>query len=137
MNGTGGFCEGLGFRPGVVFAAAAGLSEVVGGLLLVFGLFTPVGASAILAAMIVASISVHVKNGFFTQNNGYEPAFLYGAAALGIALVGPGNYSLDHELGLVAVSSPVVVTTLLVLAVVGALFTLVTRKQPATQPTAS
>lgn len=137
LKGTGGFFEGLGFRPGVFFAAAAGLSEVVGGLLLILGLFTPLGAAAILAAMIVASVSVHLKNGFFTQNNGYEPAFLYGAAALGIALVGPGSYSLDQELGLGAVNSPAVVVTLLVLSVVGALFTLLIRRQPATQPSAS
>lgn len=137
LKGTGGFFEGLGFRPGVMFAAVAGLSEVVGGLLLVLGLLTPVGSAAILAAMIVASVSVHLKNGFFTQNNGYEPAFLYGAAALGIALAGPGSYSLDHELGLASVNSPIVVTALLVLSVIGALFTLIIRRQPVAQPTAS
>jgi len=38
---TGGFFESLGFRPGAIFATAAGLSEMVGGLLLTVGLFTP------------------------------------------------------------------------------------------------
>src|SRR5580693_4252107 len=70
LKGTGGFFERLGFRPGVPFAAAAGLSEVGGGVLLTLGLFTPFGAAAVLAAMLVAIVSVHLKNGFFTMNNG-------------------------------------------------------------------
>src|SRR4030081_3996499 len=54
LAGTGGFFEGLGFRPGPFFAAAAGLAETLGGLLLVVGLFEPVGALAVIAVMIVA-----------------------------------------------------------------------------------
>ena len=45
LKGTGGFFETLGFRPGVVFAAMAGLNEFVGGLLLTLGLLTPLGAA--------------------------------------------------------------------------------------------
>jgi len=55
LKGTGGFFETLGFRPGVGFAAAAGLSEVGGGVLLTLGLLTPFGAGAVLAAMVVAT----------------------------------------------------------------------------------
>ncbi|HEV8511808.1 MAG TPA: DoxX family protein, partial [Cyclobacteriaceae bacterium] len=33
LDGTGGFFEGLGFRPGKLFAAAAGAGEFVSGLL--------------------------------------------------------------------------------------------------------
>ena len=65
LKGTGGFIETLGFRPGVVFAAMTGLSEFVGGLLLAVGLFTPLGAAIVLGTMIVAMVSVHLKNGFF------------------------------------------------------------------------
>jgi putative oxidoreductase len=65
LNGTGGFFETFGFKPGVMFAAMAGLSELVGGLLLTLGLFTPLGAAMVLAAMIVAMVSVHLRNGFF------------------------------------------------------------------------
>ena len=64
LKRTGGFFETLGFRPGVAFAAAAGLSEFGGGILLTLGFFTPVGAAAVLAAMVVAIVSVHLKNGF-------------------------------------------------------------------------
>src|SRR5215470_6167242 len=65
LKGTGAFFEGLGFRPGLVFAAAAGLSEFLGGTLLTFGFLTPFGSAAVLAAMLTAMASVHLKNGFF------------------------------------------------------------------------
>ena len=70
IKGTGGFFESLGFRPGAVFATAAGLSEMGGGLLITVGLLTPFGAAAVLSAMLVAMISVHLKNGFFAAGNG-------------------------------------------------------------------
>jgi uncharacterized membrane protein YphA (DoxX/SURF4 family) len=63
LKGTGGFFETMGFRPGVLFAAMAGLSELAGGLLLVLGLLTSLGAAAVLAAMLVAMVSVHLKRG--------------------------------------------------------------------------
>jgi len=128
LKGTGGFFEGLGFKPGGLFAAAAGLSEFVGGLLLVAGLFTPLGGAAVLAAMIVASVSVHLKNGFFVQNNGFEPAFLYGAVALGLIFTGAGNYSLDASLGVSALNEPALKLGLLVATLIGAGLTLALRR---------
>src|SRR5262245_52384589 len=95
LKGTGGFFEQLGFRPGMPFAAAAGLSEFGGGGLLALGLFTPFGAAAVLAAMLVAIVSVHLKNGFFAMGNGFELPFLYAVAAFAIAFTGPGAFSLD------------------------------------------
>ena len=46
LAGTGGFFEQLGFRPGRFFAATAGTTEVVGGLLVAFGLLGPIGPGA-------------------------------------------------------------------------------------------
>src|SRR5689334_24478826 len=59
LSGTGGFFEGLGFRPGRLFAAAAGAAELVGGLLVALGLLGPVGPALILSVMLVAAVSVH------------------------------------------------------------------------------
>jgi putative oxidoreductase len=47
LDGTGGFFEAIGFRPGRLFAAAAAVSEVGGGVLLAIGLFEPVAAALI------------------------------------------------------------------------------------------
>src|SRR5579871_1599798 len=98
LKGTGGFFEQLGFRPGVPFAATAGLSEMGGGILLALGFFTPFGAAAVLSAMLVAIVSVHLKNGFFAMSNGFELPFLYAATAVGLGLSGAGAYSLDSWL---------------------------------------
>ena len=124
IKGTGGFFESLGFRPGAVFATAAGLSEMGGGLLITVGLLTPFGAAAVLSAMLVAMISVHLKNGFFAMGNGIELPFLYAVAGLGIALTGGGAISLDRLLGLNFVLEPFVITGVLVLAACGAAVTL-------------
>jgi len=129
LKGTGGFFEGLGFRPGVAFAAAAGLSELGGGVLLTLGLFTPFGAAAVFAAMLVAMVSVHIKNGFFAMGNGIELPFLYAASALGVAFTGPGAFSLDALLGLTFLSEPPLVEGALLLAGLGAAATLALRRQ--------
>jgi putative oxidoreductase len=91
--------EGLGLRPGRVTATAAGLSELGGGLLTVAGLASPVGPAAIAGTMVVAS-ATHRANGPLAANGGYELAATNLAAALALAAVGPGRYSLDGLTGL-------------------------------------
>src|SRR5438876_11448049 len=65
IAGTGQFLEQLGFRPGRPHAVQAGLAELVGGLFLATGFLTPAAAAAVVAVMVVAAVSVHVKKGFF------------------------------------------------------------------------
>ena len=137
LKGTGGFFETLGFRPGIAFAAAAGLSEFGGGILLTLGFFTPFGAAAVLAAMVVAIVSVHLKNGFFAMSNGIELPFLYAASALGLAFSGAGAFSLDALLGLTFLSEPSDVEGILMLAVLGAAATLALRRQDHKQASAA
>jgi len=100
LRGTAGFFEGLGFRPGVLFALAAGLGEVGGGLLTAAGLLGPVGPALIILVMLVAIFAVHWPNGFFASSNGIELPFAYLASALALAHAGPGAYSLDGLWGL-------------------------------------
>lgn len=100
LNGTGGFFEQLGYRPGKMFAAMAGLGEAGGGLLTALGLGGPIGPAIIITVMLVAAYSVHWKNGFWQMKNGYELPALYAAAALSFASAGFGAYSLDAFLGL-------------------------------------
>jgi putative oxidoreductase len=95
LAGTGGFFEQLGFRPGRFFAATAGTTEVVGGLLVASGLLGPLGPALIISVMVVAMATVHWQHGLFAQNNGIETPLLYAVGAMALALVGPGAYSLD------------------------------------------
>jgi len=98
IDGTAQAMEGMGFTPGRTSALAAGLGETGGGTLLALGLGTPAAAGAAAATMATAS-SVHLPNGFFAVQGGLELPALLGAVATGIAVAGPGRYSLDHVLG--------------------------------------
>lgn len=100
IAGTGQYFESIGFRPGRVMAAIAGLGELGGGLAFALGLFTPFASAVIIATMAVAIWSVHIENGFFTQGGGYEFPLMIAAIALGIAFTGAGPLSLDAILGL-------------------------------------
>jgi len=99
LAGTGGFLEQLGFVPGKRNALFAGLAEAIGGLLLALGFATPLAAAVIIAVMTVASVSVHLKHGFFNHNQGYEYTMMLAVIALSIAITGPGPISLDALLG--------------------------------------
>jgi putative oxidoreductase len=100
IAGTGAFFEQLGFRPGKVQAALAGLMETGGGLLLAAGFLTPLAAASIVAVMLVAIVSVHASKGFFAQSGGYEYPLILGAAAAALGFTGPGAFSVDAALGL-------------------------------------
>jgi putative oxidoreductase len=100
LAGTGQFLEQLGFRPGRLQAAQAGLAEVLGGLFLAAGFLTPAAAAAVVAVMLVAAVSVHITKGFFAHNGGYEYTLVLGGAALALAFTGPGTLSLDQAFGL-------------------------------------
>ncbi|MEU1459120.1 DoxX family membrane protein [Streptomyces sp. NPDC005727] len=95
LEGTGQFMESVGYAPGKASATAAGLAEAGGGTLLALGLATPAAGAAAAGAMAGAS-AVHMPNGFFAQEGGYEHAASLGLAAAGIAITGPGRLSLDH-----------------------------------------
>ncbi|QGQ99033.1 DoxX family protein [Paenibacillus psychroresistens] len=95
-KGTGGWMESIGIKPGVLMAVFAGLLELVGGTLLTVGLFTPLAGILIALAMLGAIIKVHYKNGVWNTANGYEYTLVLFAVAIGIALIGSGDYSLDN-----------------------------------------
>jgi putative oxidoreductase len=94
-KGTGGWMESIGIKPGVAMAVAAGLMELVGGLLFAAGLLTPLAAALIVFAMLGAIVKVHGPNGLWATANGYEYNLVLVAIAIGVALTGAGDYSID------------------------------------------
>ncbi len=90
--------EGLGMRPGRRNAIAAGVAEAGGGAGLALGFATPLAAGAVTSVMLTAIHRVHLKNGPWVTNGGYEYNAVLIAAALALAEVGPGELSLDHTL---------------------------------------
>ncbi|MFE2605829.1 DoxX family protein [Streptomyces mirabilis] len=98
LEGTGTAMEAMGYLPGKASATAAGLAEAGGGTLLALGLATPAAGAAAAGAMVGAA-AVHLPNGFFAMNGGYEHAASLALTAAGLAVAGPGRLSLDHVLG--------------------------------------
>jgi putative oxidoreductase len=129
LAGTGGFFEQqLGFRPGKLFAAAAGLGEFGGGVLTILGLGGALGPALIVMVMVVAILTVHIRNGFFITNQGWELNLMYILTAAAIAYGGNGAFTLDGALGLSVLNTPLSVSAVLVAAVVLGMLNLAARR---------
>jgi putative oxidoreductase len=98
LEATGESFEKLGLRPGKANALAAGAAEAGGGVLLAAGLATPAAAAVLTATMLTAIHRVHLKNGPWVFNGGYEYNAVLIAAVLALAESGPGKLSLDAVL---------------------------------------
>ena len=85
-------------RPTWVWLAAAALSELVGGLLLIFGFLTRVGAFFIACTMLTAIVGVHWSGGFFASNRGYEYPLALLGMAIALMVSGGGQASIDKGL---------------------------------------
>ncbi|MGE0407072.1 MAG: DoxX family protein [Candidatus Korobacteraceae bacterium] len=71
--------------------------EFLGGLALLLGLFTRAAAIPLAITMLVATLQVHAKGGFFLPN-GYEFTLTLLAASIALALTGPGALALDNRI---------------------------------------
>lgn len=100
LKNTSLFFEKQGFKPVWLWLGLACLGEFGGGLSLVSGFLTPLGAAGVFGAMFMATFKTHWKNGFFSQKGGYEYALLIMFVSIFFGLAGPGAYSLDTLLGI-------------------------------------
>ena len=64
--------------------------------------------------MTTAFVTVHRPNGFFIVKEGYEYVLVVAVALTALAALGPGRWSLDHALDLVADGWPVALATAVV-----------------------
>lgn len=76
---------------------AAGTLELVGGVLIVIGLFTRPVAFVLAGMMAVAYFMAHAPNGLYPALNGGEPAMLYCFVFLYLAAAGGGTWSVDAQ----------------------------------------
>ncbi len=100
MEGTAGFMEMLGLKPGRPWAMTAGLSEFGGGVLTLLGFFSPVGPIGIIGSMAMAWTKAHRGKPIWVTEGGAELPVTNIAAATALILNGPGKYSLDRAFGL-------------------------------------
>jgi putative oxidoreductase len=87
------FAAKLGFAPGLFWAGLAGSGEFLGGLLVILGLATRVGACFITGVMVVAIVKVH--RGAFFLPGGMEFALVLLGVAVALIIKGGGRFSLD------------------------------------------
>ncbi len=99
IAGTAAWFDGMGMKPGKVHAQLASLTEMGAGLALAVGFMTPIASAAVIGVMVVAGYTVH-RGAFAVVKNGWEYNFVIGLAAAAIAGLGPGEWSIDHALGL-------------------------------------
>ena len=97
LAGAGQWMESIGLAPGYLMALLAGSAEFFGGLALVIGLLARPVAAVLAVTMLVAIVTVHLSNGFFMSNNGYEFALALMAISLAILVEGAGKLSLDKQ----------------------------------------
>ncbi|MCG9696403.1 DoxX family protein [Shewanella sp. Isolate11] len=95
LEGTGQWMASIGFEPGYLMALLAGSAEFFGGLAIALGLLTRPAALLTAFTMLVA-MKVHIGNGLFVSNNGYEYALMLLVGSLSLVLQGGGRYALDN-----------------------------------------
>ncbi|MCH1923306.1 DoxX family protein [Shewanella sp. C32] len=98
LAATGQWMESIGITPGELMAFLAGSGEFFGGLFLVLGLLIRPAALVVAFTMLVALFTVHINNGLFMANNGYEYALSLAVIAGSLIISGAGKVSLDNWL---------------------------------------
>ena len=100
LEGTSGFMEMLGMRPGRPWAYMAGLSEFGGGVLTTLGLLNPLGPLGVIGAMAMATRKAHWNKPIWVTEGGAELPVLNMAISTALMIREPDAFSLDRVLGL-------------------------------------
>lgn len=100
IKGTAGWFASIGMKMPMANAWMAALTEIGAGVLLAVGLLTPLAAGGLIAIMMVAMITSHIRNGWFIfkpNGGGVEYVVVLALVCFGIAISGPGEWSLDDS----------------------------------------
>ena len=98
LAGTAQWMESIGLAPGTLMALLSGGTEFFAGLALIIGLLARPAALGLTILSLVAIFSVHIHNGLFMANNGYEFALALLAGSLAVLLEGAGKLSADRAI---------------------------------------
>ena len=96
LEATGQWMSSIGLTPGYLMALLAGSAEFFGGLFILLGLLTRPTAVVLAFTMLVAIVTVHLDNGLFMSNNGYEFGLALMAMSISLAISGAGRFGLDN-----------------------------------------
>lgn len=94
---TGSFTQ-MGIPMAGVAAIVVSFVEFLGGIALLLGAFTRWAAILLAIVMLVAIVQVHLPNGFFAGDNGFEFPLTLLVNNVALAIAGPGAYAVDRAL---------------------------------------
>ena len=103
QEGTARWFAKVGFRAPQLNARLSAWNELAIGAGLIAGLLTAAAAAGLAATMLVAFWAIHRHAGFFVfhrPDEGYEYVATMAVVALAIAVLGPGEVSLDAAIDL-------------------------------------
>jgi putative oxidoreductase len=106
LDGTARWFGSIGFRHPELQAKTSALMEIGTGSALVAGAATPASAAAVIGTMAVAGRTVHMRNGFFVVDEGWEYVAFIGSAVTALSALGAGRFSVDRLLGLDKIGTP-------------------------------
>ncbi len=96
-HGIGGFSKmlaGIGLVPALFWAYVGAYTELIGGALIIAGLFTRGAAALLLLFIVVATFKVHLKKGFFLDKGGFEYNLLIICSLIVLIMLRAGAYCL-------------------------------------------
>lgn len=96
LEGTGQYMESIGLAPGYLMALLSGSAEFFGGVAVLIGLLARPAAAVLILLLAVAIFSVHISNGLFMSNNGYEFALALLGGSIAVLIEGAGKLSVDR-----------------------------------------
>lgn len=99
IEGTAGFLESLGFKPGTSYAWATAASEIGSGAGIAAGLGTPLAGAGLIGVMATAARTAHAGKGPWATGGGWEYPLVLAAVGAALSFTGPGKWSLDRALG--------------------------------------
>ncbi len=98
ISAVGDWFADLGYPFPHLNAYLAGITELLGVILLVLGFGTRLISLLLIFVMFVAITTVHLRNGFQAGNNGFEIPLYYAIMLFTLFAFGPGKYSLEYFL---------------------------------------
>lgn len=101
IHGTAAWVESIGFRPGMMWAVGLVLTEFIGGIALVLGIFTRIAAGLLaIEFLIIMFLKIFPwKKQFATGDGEWDFDLVFFAIAIALILLGAGNWSIDQAIG--------------------------------------